>query len=194
MTVSHIPSNAFKLGNGSLNNLGLIFIDGRSIKRIENNAFKYIPNLYSIIIINTSISYIPENAFALEIPSKDKLQKFEISLTNNPFIYPYVSNIALGAFLSFNRPTTINFRTWMNGEVEYNYLEEQIFLPFFMQNIENYLGFTFNLNCSDCRNKWIINNKYNINVRKQLISLLACNDGNKLGHSSHFRDCRNSDD
>ena len=110
---------------------------GRSIKKLGNNAFSVL-NLKYLAITETSIDFIPENAFEFNNGSDMWLQ---IDLKENFLLYN--TGFAVNSLTRFNRRTTIvlsDNRIPLKG-----YLDEKIFLPFLLSNTKNKIELTLNL-------------------------------------------------
>ena len=181
--ITEIPSNAF--GNVLGKKLAILFLRGKSIKKFENHALFYLKNLKFINILDTSIEYFPENAFEF----KDELNEtLFIQLELNKLLNS--SGFSQDSLTKFKRPTSIEL---LQG---FPYLDEKPFYRFLRANAKNSLQLTqVSLNCSDCRNYWLIREQalgYQQLILDTRIGYeTKCLNGKSLNDTGNFIGCEN---
>ena len=161
--ITEIPSNAFQDIVGEQDQLKHLLLSGESFGKLGNNAFSQLKNLTYPDMSQTSIYFIPENAFEF---NEDSEQQLTIDLTYNRFLDN--SGFSMNSLTRFRRPTKIylpeNFR----------YLDKDIFLPFLTSNNLNRIQLSVNsIDCWDCRNQWIQNDS---NLVTQISPWTCSND------------------
>jgi hypothetical protein len=147
-----IPENAFR-GlqpiNGPQDKLKEITLGYGKINTIGKNAFYHLNNLKNLYLGHNKISHIEPNSFCFENSSNAYLK---IQIPSNRL---NSSSFEIGSFMNTKRPLDLNF--WGNN---ITYLDENVFSPFFQLNSYNSILLKdAPLNCSDCRNYWIIKDK-----------------------------------
>ena len=117
---------------------------------IKENAFYSFNNLEYLEISQTSL-----NEFKVRFQNSKSKKKLVISLKNNSFLKDFNPN----TFGTINRSVEII----LGSNALYhgiNYLDENVFEPIILKNHQNIINLNnFPLNCSNCRNKWLL--KYN---------------------------------
>ena len=177
--ITEIPSNAFRNIVGKQDHLREIDIAGASIRKLGNNVFSQLKNLENFFIMDTSIDFIPENAF--EFNEEHKCQT-SINLYNNRLLN--ISGFSQNSLSKLKRPTSIVLDS--SNANNFPYLAEKIFQPFFLSNAKNQIEILRGaLDCSDCRNYWL---KKNPNLLKQ-IKHSKCSNGKSLNDTTNFKNC-----
>ena len=130
-----------------------------SFTKVNSYAFSSLDNLVEISFKRNSFETIAENAFSFDHASNKSLKlKFYKNYNVNSFNEKSLLNI--------NRPTKLNLENFVFSDNE-RYLEEEIFLPFLLENPINTIYVcsfmsTYPLrrgpNGSDQRNHWFMNN------------------------------------
>ena len=121
--------------------------------------------------------YIPKNAFNFKNPSNETLY---LSLFENPI---NSTSFAFNSLINSKRPIRLNM-----SFTNITYLDEKIFLPFFVKNNKNLLYlFGVKIDCMDCRNYWLI--KYKEYISR--ISQMKCSNGNQILNKKNFKDRQN---
>ena len=174
--ITEIPSNAF---NNSQDNLNYLFLIGESFKKLGSNAFSNLKSLIHLDIIDTSIDFIPENAFEF---NEESNQSQVLTLASDQLLNS--SSFAEKSLTKFKRPTTLLFT--IIGNASYQYLDQKIFEPFLLSNAENLIQiYTGSISCSDCRNNWL---KKNISLQKRIV-YLKCSNKKMLNDTGNFQNC-----
>ena len=101
--ITEIPSNAFKNIVGEQDELKILFLQGKSIHNLRNNAFSSLKSLEFLDISYTSIDFIPEIAFEFNEESE---QQLIISLFANRYLKS--SELSEYSFTNLRRLTLIN--------------------------------------------------------------------------------------
>ena len=194
--ITEIPSNAFQTIEGKQDHLdGLIFI-GSSFRKLGNNAFSQFNNLSILQFLDTSIDFIPENAFQFNDDSEKPLT---IIFQRNSKLNCSVK-FSKNSLIKFKRPTTIFFRSFSTKNYiscKMKYLEQKIFLPFLRSNKENQISLHDDsidlrikkepqLNCSDCRNNWLLSNS---ELLKRVEEFPSCTQRRKFADPVNFINC-----
>ena len=136
----------------------------KKIESIGNNAFYELNNLEHLRLYSQSLSHIPSNAFAFRNSSNVKLIIF---LNYNDLIS---SSFSIGAFTNAKRPLGLFL-----DRNKITYFDENIFSPFLSLSPQNSMDLQNNpINCSDCRNYWMIKEKRNIESK---VSNAQCGGG-----------------
>jgi hypothetical protein len=167
--LTSIPDYAFQPVNGPQNKLKTLDLCcGYSLSKIGKNAFYDLINLEGLDFYYQNISHIQWNSFWFRHSSNKELQ---LDLSRNKL---NSSSFEIGSFTNAKRPLYI--------DLSFNhitYLDENVFSPFLLGlNFENSINLYKNpLNCSDCRNQWIINDKLKLGT-KMLNS--GCQDGSSI--------------
>ncbi len=149
--ITDIPSHAIQaIGFNSV--LTDIYIRGKSLAIIGENAFFNLNSLKRLYLFDTSIEYLPKNIVSSEKPTDQSLDlKIE-----GPFIKGF--KISVHAFDSMKRPTSLTL-SYGNYNFHGNeYIDENIFREFLLQNTQNRLDVGENQECKDPRNDWFKNN------------------------------------
>ena len=146
LNITEIPSQAFTPFNGKLfkfKNIHLNTLDKVTIKRM---AFYNLDNL-SFISLPIQIHRIQDEAFAFETKSNEKHEiRFYQNLNNIIF--------EQRSFDRIQRPTTIGFSS------NVTFIPETAFKSFLNDNNNKIQFFFYSfINCSDCRNQWLIRDK-----------------------------------
>ena len=178
---TEIPSNAFKPLSGNQEHLEQISISGMKIKKLSPYSFSGLTNLSSVNLYDTSIDFIPDNTFANE---KSLNQTLNIGLYNNPYLNG--SSFAINSLANIRKDISLSLSGYQLFQWPSNitYLNEKVFLPFLMAKEKT--GILLNsLNCSDCRNYWLVKNK-NLSPR---INNLRCSNSQNLLSASNFKKC-----
>ena len=132
-----------------LNSANLKTFTQHSLKKINNNAYYFLQDLETIQI-SGSFNHIPKNAFVI----KDNSIKLMIEIYDTQI---NGSSFEQGVFSNLEKDVNLRFK----NNVHFKYLEESIFRDL----LDNYQYTTINLqgnplNCSDCKNAWILVCKY----------------------------------
>ena len=142
--ITEIPDHAFQPQDGHQDALVDISFRGESIKKLGKNAFSAFTNLHIIVIDDTSIDYIPEDAFAL----KDHDIDLDVQ---------YVGQ----RMPTFDKNSLNNMKGYISFYTKYEiYLDELAFKPFLDESQTNIIDVELApLNCTDTRNAWFINDR-----------------------------------
>ncbi len=178
--LTEIPSYAFRPVNGTQTKLKMIHIShSPSIKQIGNYSLYYLNNLREFSIENSSIDFIPTDAFHFEKESNDSLT---IYMSENEKLNG--SGFAINSLSNIKRPTIISFSL----SKKLTFLDQKIFLPFFSTNSNNKIGFygTQTFNCDDCRSYWILRESKYLNRT----DIIKCSNGNDITNNSNFKNCK----
>ena len=174
--VSEIPSNAF---HNEQDQLKVLLLIGKSIKKLGNNAFSLLKGLTSLTLESTSIDFIPENAFEFNEVSNESLT---IERTHNKHLN--ITGFSMHSLTKLKRPTYISIDIPNNSS--FQYLDQKIFEPFLLSNDNNAIQiWTGSIDCNDCRNYWM---KKNPTLLKRLIKI-NCSNHNPLNDTVNFKGC-----
>lgn len=172
-----IPSNAFR----TLPNIYSIAFYGESIKTIGEKAFHDLKTIRFIDIVNTSLSYIPDNVFVFEKSErKVGICLFYNQLEGNGF--------SAGALAHIGRPAEFHFMGHLESENsdKIKFLDQNSFEPFFKADPHNTVVFKYEvLDCNDCRNKWLKTTPEYGNR----VTPLKCSNGIKFDSQANFAKC-----
>ena len=146
--IREIPSNAFHKIGCYQDKLRKVSLLGNSIKKIGSRPFSQLRGLEYLTIWNTSIDYIPEDAFEFEEESN---QKMTLDIGFNTLLKS--SSFHQDSFTHFKRPILLGLGY---GENQYEYLDEKVFKSFLISNPQNKIDLTdANLVCNNCKNLWL---------------------------------------
>ena len=147
-TVEYIPEMAFSQNQFYLKEIVLY---GNNIKAIGSYAFANLPNLEELRIDGNNIILVDKYAFATNYTSFHPLRLTMVAnnLNENSF-----------AFMAMNgaqRPVHLSFAEIGGCYWNMKYLDEQIFAPFLDKSTNRvYIEPECELQCNDCRMKWLI--------------------------------------
>ena len=196
VNITEIPSNAF---NGQKIHLKVLTFQSCSIKKIVSGAFFKLKNLESLQFLYTCLSVytsVPENAFSFDEKSEKPFElTFDDYFDSNTNIFNEKS------LVNIKRPTKLVLR--MKPEIQY--LDERVFLPFLSDNV--FLPFLRSngrnkimvsdcswknelaINCSDCRNKWLLSN-YELYKRvNDYLQIPPCSNRRKFDYPIKLFNC-----
>ena len=186
-----VPSDAFKPTNqlpSQLTEIEFLSNYGQSSwKVITKNAFASLGQLNKISFTSASLDTVEEYAFASTNKSTARLTiDFTNSMGHN--IKAFKPNCLAG----INRPVTLLLGTPHDETHQkiLNYLDEKVFSDFVEKRndpVEDYrIVDLFNspINCSDCRNYWLIRDNLFFHVNN-----LHCLDGLPFQSEDHFKMC-----
>ena len=174
--ITEIPSNAFQ---NKQDQLKFIQFFGKSFKKLGNNTFSQLKSLAQLFITQTSIDFIPENAFEFNEKSENQMT---INLGGNKYLNN--SGLSENSLTKLKRPTTLD--VYSSTYSNFTFLEQKIFQPFFKSNDKNQIKLNdYSLDCSDCRNYWL---KQNPTLLKQLTNS-NCSNGKLLTDADSFENC-----
>ena len=167
------------LFNNSQDNLTYLFLIGESFKKLGSNAFSKLKSLTHLDIIDTSIDFLPENAFEF---NEESNQSLILTLASDQLLNS--SSLAEKSLTKFKRPTTLLFSISQNAS--YQYLDQKIFESFLLTNAENLIQiYTGSISCSDCRNNWL---KKNVSLQKRFV-YLKCSNKKMINDTANFQNC-----
>ena len=174
--ITEIPTKAFK---NKQDHLTYLYIKGKSIQKLGNNAFSGLKGLFFLSLESTSIELIPENAFEFNEESNKTLL---VDLTKCKFLNS--TGFSVNSLIKFKRPAEIILDMPKDSAIQY--LNQKIFEPFLLSKVDNkiHIG-TGSFNCDDCRNYWL---KRNPNLLKQLVDT-RCTNGRTISDSVNFKNC-----
>ena len=172
--ITEIPSYAFMPLNGKQFKLTYINFDTYDKITIKKMAFYYLENL-SYISLPVYIERIQDEAFAFETKSSKRI-KIRFYQDFNDII------IESRSFDGIQRPTTISFSS------NVTFIPETAFKSF-LNHIDNNIHFSNRfINCSDCRNQWLIRDR-----KDEQVSFAKCMHNENLTlFSSQIRSHLNS--
>ena len=174
LNITEIPSHAFIPFNGKQFKLKTISIGTPNKITIKKMAFYYLDHLSTIMLPN-QIQRIQDEAFAFETKSNKRLEIIFYNNFNDTIIESR-------SFDGIQRPTTISF----NSNV--TFIPETAFKSF-LNHADNNIKFEYHfINCSDCRNQWLIRDKKD----EQLLNATCMHQKNLTLFSSQIRSHFNS--
>jgi hypothetical protein len=147
------------------------------------------PDLTELDLSENSLNYISKNMFS-NISSHTSVIPIRINLSNNKL---NGSSFEIGAFSNFISPVSLTISVKTSDTNNITYLDQRVFQPFIDKrhlvpvgdNVkfvgENYFQMAPTLDCDDCRNCWLHQEKYKT---KEL-----CSNHKKLDDSSNFKKC-----
>ena len=176
--ITEIPSNAFQSIEGYQDNLKTIVFGGKSIRKIESRPFYLLHGLNFLKINNTSIDYIPENAFEFE---EESSLQINLAFINNSLLNS--SGFHQDSLVHFKRPVYLDLG-WIGNHFEY--LEEKVFKNFLNSNPHNVIDMIFvKFDCNNCKNFWL---KQQPNLLENFKNL-SCSNLKNFNDSENFAEC-----
>jgi len=124
------------------------------VDSIKGSPFFELNHLQTLLLEGRSygdLDHIPWNAFRFN--NRTNEEGFTLALTGHKRLNG--SSFEIGSLVNINTNVTIN----MNGNTNISFLEEKVFAPFTEINVRNKINFQDILDCSDCRNYWVIKKK-----------------------------------
>lgn len=174
LNVSEIPENAF-VPTTNHSELALVELKSFQNLTIKSNAFQNLTKINTFTIYDTTIKSIEKDAF--KFPAY-KIIFGDCKLTGDSF--------KIGSFDGLKPKTDINGNSTsmhiLFERTNINYLPEGVFKPFLESNKNNTIGLTCCNNllaeslidCSDCRNHWLIKDT---NLQNQIVGGYCQDEG-----------------
>ena len=176
--ITEIPSNALQRVVGYQDELKRLYFGGLDIKKIGSRAFSFLRSLESIIFQQTSIDYIPENAFEFDEESN---QRMSIRFNSNNLLNS--SSFHQDSLTHFKRPVTIDLKYSVN---HFKYLDEKVFKNFLNSNPENMIDMSGQIfDCNDCTNFWLTKQQ---NLLERFNNL-SCSNNKIFNDTDNFAEC-----
>ncbi len=135
----------------SFSHLTLIVLNVNSIEGSPFYEFSNIENFYLYGSNNSKLSHIPTNAFKFG----DRITRKNLMISFSDYNQLNGSSFEVGTFNNLKANVVLDFRSNIN----FNYLEEKVFAPFFDENDENRIHMWETVDDNNCKNYWIIKNK-----------------------------------
>ena len=176
INLTEIPAHIFK----PLKKLYSVAFIGPNFERIGEKAFEELRTIRFIDIVNTSISYIPDNIFVF----KSSDIRLHIGLFYNQI---NGTGFSAGAFANIGRPAKIHFMGFIddNDSDRIKFLDKNVFQPFLDANKDNKIVLKYEvLDCNDCRNQWLKNAEY-----ANRVYLLRCSNERPFDSEENFISC-----
>ena len=140
-----IPDNAFPLVQESLQDA---IVSGQAIHDVGIAPFIHLTNLTFLAIHNSGVRHFP--AGSLDLNNKNKV---DLRLVDNNWI---TGESFADNWIRQNTRYPVILRILYNkARSQLTYLDQSKFEPFLDQNNQNSVE-TYGLDCSDCRNAWIV--------------------------------------
>jgi hypothetical protein len=148
--------------------------------QLNGNIFKHLTALTYLSLWADNLTYIGDNAFAMDEPSNSTLH---ISLRDNHNLLP--SSFARNSLIGINRPTSIDLSNSQTIS-KITYFPEDVFGPFFAANPLNVIGAfdSSNFDCQDCKSYWL---KQRALFKR--IPDLKCSNGKAVDDPDNFINC-----
>jgi hypothetical protein len=152
-----------------------------SLQKLNGNIFKHLTALTELSLWADNLTYIGDNAFAIDEPSNSTLR---ISLRDNDHLT--ASSFARNSLIGINRPTSIDLSKSVGFISEITYFPEDVFGPFFAANPLNVIDSfeSSNFDCQDCKSYWL---KQRALFKR--IPDLTCSDGRAIDDPDNFKNC-----
>jgi hypothetical protein len=159
ISITEILDNAFRPLSSIQYNLTYVHIENHKLKKLGNNAFEFWPSLIYLSLFNNTLNHISEKVFNFRKLNLNSMSRdLTLNLFNNNF---NSSSFEIGSFSGFIKPTNL-LLIGSNDKSNITYLDQTVFEPFLNDNLSP-MGNSYNilntLDCNDCRNYWLIQNK-----------------------------------
>lgn len=171
--IEFIPENAFPAWQVYLKEA--VFY-GNNIRAIGSYAFANVPNLEELSIDGNDIILIDKYAFATNYVTTQPLR---LSLASNNL---RESSLTFMSFNGAQRPLHVSFAESGGCFWEMKYLDENVFAPFLDKTYNRiYLEPECELNCQDCRMRWLVEAPRHVQRR---VTLLPRSSGSRVQASA----------
>jgi hypothetical protein len=151
-----------------------------NFQKLNGNIFSHLTALTELSLWANNLTYIGDNAFAMDEPSNSTLY---IQLRDNQNLMP--TSFARNSLIGINRPTSIDLSN-THKISKITYFPEDVFWPFFAANPLNDIIYfdSTSFDCQDCKSYWL---KQRALFKR--IPDLKCSNGKAVDDPDNFIDC-----
>jgi hypothetical protein len=187
VNLNNLDVGVFRQGHHKHLKLLVLMLDhhiNRS-QKLNGNIFSHLTALTDLSFWSNNLTYIGDNAFAMDEASNSTLT---ICLRDNHNLTP--SSFARNSLIGINRPTSIDLSNTL-AISKITYFPEDVFWPFFAANPLNKIGKfdSTNFDCQDCKSYWLKQRfPAPFGVVKR-IPQLECSNGKAVDYPGNFKNC-----